>query len=632
MTTIFIKLLNMSISASWLVLAVILLRIILKSAPKWIRCILWGLVAVRLICPISIESIFSLLPSAESIPQDIMYVEKPTIHTGVTAINSTVNPYLSESMAPGIGDSVNPMQVVMSLATAIWIIGMIGMCIYAFVSFSRIKNKAEASLPVRENIFLSDYIDTPFVLGVLRPRIYLPSSLAEDDKAEFVIAHEKAHIRRRDHWWKPLGFLLLAIYWFNTVIWIAYILLCRDIELACDEYVIGSLKDKEKKAYSDALLSCSMRASGYYRNMVSACPLAFGEVCVKDRVKAVLHYKKPAFWLVVLGVLGCIIAAVCFLTNPPENAPDLSFLNYENAISIVADMEEVMAIYCPSSDEGSGASIQVGRTSGSDLAKQLDRWEWKQCKTPRQSLPSPGSVEFVIEDDYRIIVHHRKQGSLRQYAVVRFQEDTCYYKIDRSDYPDAVALVSAPAMDSVMYNTGIAETGSIGSDETIIYNGKEYKKSELSNATLHWLELSEHERIASSYMPPEFMVFEENWGVTLTMDHITPTSATLICTQEGGNPTGELQTGSWYMIESWTQENGWMEVDRMFQGDLAWTMEAWAIPQNKKSEWNVNWEFLYGELPPGKYRIAKEVMDFRKTGDFDTSIYFADFMIDAEVE
>jgi len=319
MTTVFIKLLNMSIAASWLVLAVILLRIILKSAPKWIRCILWGLVAVRLICPFSIESIFSLLPSAEIVPQDIMYVERPTIHTGVMVINSVVNPYIFESMAPEVGNSVNPMQVVMSLGTIIWIAGMIVMLVYTAVSFWKIKNKVDVSLSVRENIYLCDYIDIPFVLGIVRPRIYLPSSLAEDDKADFVIAHEKAHIRRLDHWWKPLGFLLLTVYWFNPIIWVAYILLCRDIELACDEYVIDSLNEGEKKTYSEALLSCSMRASGFHRNMISACPLAFGEVGVKDRVKAVLHYKLPAFRLVVLAVLACIVAAICFLTNPKES-------------------------------------------------------------------------------------------------------------------------------------------------------------------------------------------------------------------------------------------------------------------------------------------------------------------------
>lgn len=320
MTTVFIKLLNMSITASWLILAVILLRIILKNAPKWIRCILWGLVAFRLICPISVESIFSLLPSAETIPQDILYVDKPTIHTGVMAVNSVVNPYLSESMVPGVGVGINPIQMVMSLGTVIWVIGMIGLLVYAVISYLRIKSKADACLPVRENIFLCDYIDTPFVFGIVRPRIYLPSALAEDDKTDFVIAHEKAHIRRRDHWWKPLGFLLLTIYWFNPVIWIAYILLCRDIELACDEYVIGRLKEKEKKSYSDALLACSMKSSGFHRNMISACPLSFGEVGVKDRVKAVLHYKRPAFWLVILGLLACIVAAICFLTDPTDKA------------------------------------------------------------------------------------------------------------------------------------------------------------------------------------------------------------------------------------------------------------------------------------------------------------------------
>ena len=342
MTTVFIKLLNMSIAASWLVLAVILFRIILKNAPKWIRCILWGLVAFKLIFPFSIESIFSLLPSAETIPQDIMYADK-LIQTGVTEINNAVNPYISESMSLGMVDSVNTMQAIISLASLIWVVGMIGMFVYAFVSFMKIKNKVDASLHVRENIFLSDYIDTPFVLGVLRPIIYIPSTLAEDDKVNFVIAHEKAHIRRRDHWWKPFGFLLLSIYWFNPVIWIAYILLCRDIELACDEYVIDGLKATEKKAYCEALLSCSMRAAGYYRNMISACPLAFGEVGVKDRVKAVSHYKRPTFWLVSLGMIGCIIVAICFLTNPKENTvPEeiigLSYKDFQKLTGITAEL------------------------------------------------------------------------------------------------------------------------------------------------------------------------------------------------------------------------------------------------------------------------------------------------------
>ena len=289
MEMVFIRLLNMSISASWLILAVVLLRRILKGAPKWIRCILWGLVALRLIFPVSVESIFSLLPTAETIPQDIIYAENPVIHTGVTAINSVVNPYLSDNMAPDAGVSVNPMQIIMNLGAVIWAVGMIGMMIYAGISYLKIRNRVSASLPARENIYFCDYIDTPFVLGIVRPRIYLPSALAEEENASLVVAHEKAHIRRHDHWWKPLGFLLLTVYWFNPVIWVAYILLCRDIELACDEYVVSHLEEEEKCAYSDALLACSIgrNRGGLHHNIISACPLAFGEVGVKDRVKAV---------------------------------------------------------------------------------------------------------------------------------------------------------------------------------------------------------------------------------------------------------------------------------------------------------------------------------------------------------
>ncbi len=356
MENIFIKLLNMSISASWLVLAIILLRVLLKKAPKWTRCFLWALVAVRLICPVSVESIFSLIPSAEAISRDIAYAEEP---------------------APTVGDSVNPLQIILAAATAIWVAVIVVMLIYAVVSYVRIKRKVGASLHLKDNMYLCDYIRTPFILGVIRPRICLPSALGEEEMA-YVIAHEKAHLRRLDHWWKPLGYLLLSVYWFNPVIWVAYILLCRDIELAYDESVIRGLGEYDKKPYSDALLSCSIP-----RRMITACPLAFGEVGVKDRIKAVLNYRKPAFYITVLAVVSCMAVAVCFLTNPIDNEPDLSFLNYENAISIVADAEEVMAIYCPPSDEGSGASIQVGAATGTELAKQLDRWEWKECNAPR---------------------------------------------------------------------------------------------------------------------------------------------------------------------------------------------------------------------------------------------------------
>ena len=167
-------------------------------------------------------------------------------------------------------------------------------------------------------------------------------------------------------------------------------------------------------------------------------------------------------------------------------------------------------------------------------------------------------------------------------------------------------------------------------EETITYNGKEYIKSELCDATLQWLELSEQEKMFSSYMPPEFMIFEETWGITLTAETVTPTSATIKCTQSGGEPTGELQTGSWYILETWTQENGWREMPYVIDGEIGWTAEAWMIPMNGTCEWEVNWEWLYGTIPAGKYRIGKELMDFRGPGDFDKAIYFVEFSIEKD--
>ena len=310
MNAFFLKIVNMSITASWLVLAVIVVRLLLKKAPKWINVLLWGMVGIRLICPFSFESSFSLIPSAETVPSNIFYTDTPTIHSGVAAFNSVVNPIISESLAPTVGASVNPVQIISTAASLIWIAGIIIMLLYTVISYYKIHNQVKEAVPFKENIWICDRVDTPFILGVIRPRIFLPSFMNEQDMG-FVIAHENAHLQRHDHWWKPLGFLLLSIYWFNPVLWIAYILLCRDIELACDEKVIRDLGTEIKKTYSDTLINCSIR-----HRMITACPLAFGEVGVKERVQSVLHYKKPAFWIIVISVISCCIIAVCFLTNP----------------------------------------------------------------------------------------------------------------------------------------------------------------------------------------------------------------------------------------------------------------------------------------------------------------------------
>ena len=314
MNELFLKIINMSISASWLILAVLILRLVLKKAPKWVNVLLWGIVAVRLICPLSFESALSLIPSSETIPLDIEMAAKPTIDSGVPAINSVVNPVLFSFAPPQhVLTSANPLQIWIPILNIIWLIGVGALLLYTAVSYWRLCRKVDTAVRYKGNIFQSENVSSPFVLGIIKPRIYLPFNMNGQD-LEHVVAHEQAHIRRKDHWWKPLGFLLLTIHWFNPLMWLAYVLLCRDIELACDEKVIKELGNEQRADYMQALVACSVN-----RRMIAACPLAFGEVGVKERVKSVMNYKKPAFWVIIIAVIICVGVAACFLTNPKQD-------------------------------------------------------------------------------------------------------------------------------------------------------------------------------------------------------------------------------------------------------------------------------------------------------------------------
>ena len=305
----FIKVLNMSISASWLVLVVLVLRFLLKKSPRWVHVALWALVAVRLVCPVSIESMFSLIPSTQTVPEEMFYAEAGQQQEAASLEIVEARPKV-DSVDVELDRTVGAVQTWEVKWSLLWPVGMALMAVHALVSYGKLKRKVSASLDLGNGIYLCDYIDTPFILGIISPRIYLPSSM-EPDSASHVLSHERAHIARKDHWWKPLGYALLTVHWFNPLLWLAYILLCRDIELACDEKVVRELGLRERKSYSDALLKCSVS-----RRNIAACPLAFGEVGVKERVKTVLNYKKPAFWLVLTAILALTVTAVCFLTDP----------------------------------------------------------------------------------------------------------------------------------------------------------------------------------------------------------------------------------------------------------------------------------------------------------------------------
>ena len=310
MSELFLKIVNMSISASWVVIAVLALRFCLKKAPKWVNVLLWGIVAVRMVFPFSIESVLSLIPSAETISPTIMMEQTPSVQTGVPALNHVINPVISGSFTPVPGASANPLHIWIPVLTGIWLFGIAALFLYSAVSYWRLRRKVCEAVILRGNLYQSEKVCSPFVLGIIKPKIYLPYHM-DSRKMDHVIAHEQTHIRRKDHWWKPLGFLLLTIHWFNPLMWFSYVLLCRDIELACDEKVIREMGNEQRADYTQALVACSVN-----RRLIAACPLAFGEIGVKERVKSVMNYKKPAFWIVLASVIVCAVIAVCFLTNP----------------------------------------------------------------------------------------------------------------------------------------------------------------------------------------------------------------------------------------------------------------------------------------------------------------------------
>lgn len=365
MAAVFLKLLNLSISASWLVLAVLVLRLISKRSPKWMNVLLWGIVALRLVLPFSIESALSLIPSAETVsPAVVQFAPAPTITSGVSVIDNAVNPSLSEHFSAVPTASVNPLYVWTEIAGWVWLIGLGAMLLYALVSYLRLRRRVSVSLPIQDHIYLCDAISSPFILGVVKPRIYLPSGLDEMQRQN-VLAHEQAHLARRDHWWKPLGFALLAVYWFNPMLWLAYALLCRDIELACDERVIRTMDESAVKTYSTVLLACSMP-----RKAAITCPLAFGEVGVKERVRNALHYKKPAFWVVAASVAVCVVVAVCFLTNPPTDTDAAGLVGFH--------LEQVTYADVTDASGAQPSSVQLTAEETDTVYALLDAMQYKR--------------------------------------------------------------------------------------------------------------------------------------------------------------------------------------------------------------------------------------------------------------
>ncbi len=351
MTELFLHIVNISISASWLVLAVLLARLVLKRAPKWAHVLLWGIVGVRLIFPFSLESALSLIPSAETISPTILTDATPKVYTGFPTLNQSINPVLTQAATSTTDAAPNLLEIWLPVLAVLWFFGVAALLAWSAVSYLRLRRQVDTAVQLEDNLYQSEAVLSPFVLGLVHPRIYLPFYL-DQDTMEHVVSHERAHIQRRDHWWKLLAFVLLSVYWFNPLLWLAYLLLCRDIELACDEKVVRDMEPQQRADYSQALLSCSVR-----RPAIAACPLAFGEVGVKQRVKSVLRYQRPTVLAVAASVLVCVLVGVCFLTDPPmsrgfpmqgHNVADLDPQYIAEEIARVEHLDESTSFYTTS--------------------------------------------------------------------------------------------------------------------------------------------------------------------------------------------------------------------------------------------------------------------------------------------
>ena len=557
MEKIFLKLLNMSITAGWLILVVILLRMVLKRAPRWLSCILWGIVAVRLVCPTSLESSFSLIPSAETIHLPASgEIEEPLVSSGIPALNSTVNPVLKEAIDSASSVSrMTSLRTGMYFAEILWAAGLIILLLYGFASFARLHIRLREAAPLRENIWLCDAISSPFVLGIVHPRIYLPSSLGKEE-LPYVLAHEQAHIRRRDHWWKLLAYLLLSVYWFHPLVWAAYVLFGRDIELACDERVIGKMDAEGKKAYSNALVTCSME-----KRLIPACPLAFGEIGVKTRVKAVLNYRRPAFWVILAAVLTCLLAAVCFLTNPRQDTykveiripagseggiyySDEEISPYGKTITLWAEegLGDTEVVLLPSEMENEQEQLVAPEymTPGMPVKMEAEKDVWYRIGI---NVSNPGKEDkkvYVKAEGVQIRIASAAEENVKYDIIPMIMVNDKYYydtgrvssRTERSREMDGEIISSVDGSEKPVENNqsnfGAGYGYQFGENDTIEvhmngkweifeyrsgdgslirYGDKWYSQGDLSEETIEWLHwyngLSEEEQAAVSSIPSD---------------------------------------------------------------------------------------------------------------------------------
>jgi len=750
MTNVFLELCNRSIQAGYLILAIILLRLIWKHVPKLLYRYLWCLVGLRLVLPFTLETALSLIPKKTVVEPEILYSQNPTINSGIGSVNQIMNPVITKNFTPDITASVNPLQVVAAVCTAIWLVGMVGLLLYSVISYWRLYRRLQDAVLLKENIYKSDKIETPFVYGLIKPRIYLPYVM-EKEYLSYVISHEKMHIKKKDYLLKPVAFVILAVYWFNPLLWFAYYMFCKDLELACDEDVIWNLPLEEKKSYAKALVMCSTnRKSGYIS------PLAFGENAVKERIKNVLHYKNPSFWAFVGICVVVLIAVVCFMTNPVEdenaillenegtisnvlngigekesdslgveesNALDIQntgVLGYNPTAPIILKEPPLLGftdmlsshtnqfmvahneadwtyIDAPLTQDGIydfAKGNEVGMASTGlypTVAAKLTEWmklpeyqgvdtwlyrlssevlpdevivreysiydlgdEYAEVRSEKRYTKDMLLIELIPARVYEITAiwdksHYEECGYYGEaryilvtdtefgtYDEIRQQQketkgvtieahikeitgkNTILISSDADDFPGAFEVIVPEDvwdMDDLecgqhikikMYDTGMVNA-----------NGKIpiYEAVELR---FHIIEELEEISLDDIAMNSNAYTVNNLEGVTLKMEKYTNSGGDV----EIRNETDmNIQYGEWFEIQVLIGD-AWFALPYVIE-NAAFNEPAYNAPKDETAIWEAQWAWLYGELPKGTYRMIKDVMDFRGSGDF-TKYYLAD--------
>ncbi|MDE7416269.1 MAG: M56 family metallopeptidase [Lachnospiraceae bacterium] len=544
MQIIFLQLLNMGITASWIILAVTVLRLFMKKAPKWITCALWALVAIRLSCPFTLESAFSLIPRAETINLiDNPYPQNPTFYSGVSSyMDSSFTDISFANSTSASTYGANPLHTLLPIASLIWICGLCIMMGYTLISFIRMHRSVQEAVPLRAQIWICDAVQSPFILGLFRPRIYLPSDL-EQEQVPYVLAHEQAHLKRHDHLWKLLGYMLLTVYWFHPLVWLAYILFCRDIELACDEKVIKDMDIIGKKAYSSALVCCSIP-----RQVIAVSPLAFGEVGAKERVKTILNYKKPAFWIVIAAVISCIVVAVCFLTNPRTDVFD---------VKIVVPAGSIQPFHY-SDMEISPTKNQIVLSSGDGLG---------------DTLVTLKPIEVTEENAYEPT--YMTPGL----PVKMYAEKGAWFKIgvDISNPTDENIIVYVHVENAIVR---VADSDAIGK---IQYLDQWYDKEALSDETITWLEwynsLPEEEQLMVDSVPSDLYELTEH------------NSSSDIAADAEWDMQPMIMVNNTYYYDT-NQESTRSDRSDNIDGIITSTVEGWEIPQeNDQSNFGTGFRY-----------------------------------------